>query len=188
MSLRTTSFWDVIRTPEPPELGPGPRRHVLPLSVLAGRFEAWAATANLDATAAIHLRATAYLHHDHSDAAHDLVQDLPDPDGALIHGTLHRREPDYWNAKYWFRQAENHPVYRCMASRLLDQPAASAFPSLVERLTLTGNLDPLALVDAIEAVAHRPETDTEVNFLRTIQLIETECLVAHLLSGAALAR
>lgn len=34
--------------------------------------------------------------------AHDLCQDLPDPDGAWIHAYLHRVEGDLGNASYWY--------------------------------------------------------------------------------------
>lgn len=181
MSARADGFWTLIRTAEPPELGPGPRPGVLPFPVLAGRFDAWAGGAALSPHTAVRLRATAYLHHDHADPAHDLIQDLSDPDGALIHGILHRREPDFWNAKYWFRQAENHPIFPRLTLLVRDIEAAAGHKSLLQRLTLTGTLDPYALVDAVEAAFRRPAHDPEVWFLRHIQLVETECLAAHLL-------
>ena len=181
MSTRAEGFWTLIRTAEPPELGPGPRPGVLPFPVLAGRFDTWAGAVNLGERIAVRLRATAYLHHDHADPAHDLVQDLTDPDGALIHGILHRREPDYWNAKYWFRQAENHPIFPHLTARMHKIESASGHQSLLGRLTLSGTMDPHALVDEVEAVAHRPAHDPEVWFLRLVQLVETECLAAHLL-------
>ncbi len=40
------------------------------------------------------------------DRAHDIVNDLPDPDGAWLHAYLHRREGDLSNADYWYRRAE----------------------------------------------------------------------------------
>lgn len=39
------------------------------------------------------------------DAAHVIVQDLPDADAAWVHAYLHRVEGDLWNAGYWYRQA-----------------------------------------------------------------------------------
>lgn len=39
------------------------------------------------------------------DEAHDLCQDLPDPDGAWIHAWLHREEGDLGNAAYWYGRA-----------------------------------------------------------------------------------
>ena len=183
MRARALKFWEVIRTQMPPGLGPGPRAGVLPLAILVGRLETWAAAAHLPPGPLARLRATAYLHHDHADQAHDLVQDMPDADGALLHGILHRREPDFWNSKYWFRHAENHPVYRCLSDRIRKLPAAVNHQSLIDRLTLTGVVDPLALVDAVEAATRKPEGDAEGEFLRQVQLAETECLVEHFLGG-----
>lgn len=39
------------------------------------------------------------------DASHDIAQDLPTPVGSWIHGYLHLKEGDRWNAAYWYRQA-----------------------------------------------------------------------------------
>jgi len=39
------------------------------------------------------------------EASHNIAQDLDTPMGSWIHGHLHRREGDSWNAGYWYRQA-----------------------------------------------------------------------------------
>ena len=39
------------------------------------------------------------------DAAHEVAQDVPDPDGAWVHAYLHRKEGDASNAAYWYRRA-----------------------------------------------------------------------------------
>lgn len=41
--------------------------------------------------------------------AHDIAQDLPGPNGALLHAHLHRQEGDLGNAAYWYHQAK-HPT------------------------------------------------------------------------------
>ena len=38
-------------------------------------------------------------------AAHEVAQDVPDPDGAWVHAYLHRKEGDASNAAYWYRRA-----------------------------------------------------------------------------------
>ena len=37
--------------------------------------------------------------------AHELIQDIPDKDASWIHGYLHRKEGDIWNANYWYTKA-----------------------------------------------------------------------------------
>jgi len=37
--------------------------------------------------------------------AHDLIQDLPDPMAVAIHGYLHWKEGDEFNARYWYNRA-----------------------------------------------------------------------------------
>ena len=53
----------------------------------------------------------ALWHDGHGDwnAAHEVAQDVPDPDGAWVHAYLHRKEGDASNAAYWYRRA-NQPV------------------------------------------------------------------------------
>ena len=56
---------------------------------------------------------TALWHDGHGDwdAAHQVAQDVPDPDGAWVHAYLHRKEGDAGNAAYWYRRAAQ-PVCR----------------------------------------------------------------------------
>jgi hypothetical protein len=39
------------------------------------------------------------------DTAHNLVQRMSDINAMWIHAYLHRKEPDIWNAKYWYRNS-----------------------------------------------------------------------------------
>ncbi len=42
--------------------------------------------------------------------AHSLVDGLEDPIGCWVHAYLHRKEPNIWNADYWYRRAgKNRP-------------------------------------------------------------------------------
>ncbi|NNC89042.1 MAG: hypothetical protein HKN82_11340 [Akkermansiaceae bacterium] len=40
--------------------------------------------------------------------AHDLCQDIAEPDGAWIHAYLHREEGDLGNAAYWYARARRN--------------------------------------------------------------------------------
>ncbi len=46
------------------------------------------------------------------DRCHSICQDLKITEGKYWHALMHRREGDFWNAKYWFRQIPAHSVYQ----------------------------------------------------------------------------
>jgi hypothetical protein len=52
-----------------------------------------------------HLQALWYDLHGDWDTAHSIVQKMADIHAMWIHAYLHRKEPDIWNAKYWYRNA-----------------------------------------------------------------------------------
>ncbi|WWC90312.1 uncharacterized protein L201_005245 [Kwoniella dendrophila CBS 6074] len=55
--------------------------------------------------AAIHL-ANDDIHH-----CHLIAQDHEgDSTANMLHATLHRREGDYWNSKYWWSNVRSHPL------------------------------------------------------------------------------
>ena len=51
-----------------------------------------------------------WLLHNHLEESHEISQRIKTPEGSLWHGIMHRLEGDYWNSKYWYRQAGLHPV------------------------------------------------------------------------------
>ena len=71
-------LWSCLASPEPPELGQGPRTQIQPLAVLQDDLSLFFKNHSIEPGRAHRLRAAALLYHDHHDEAHDLVQDLPD--------------------------------------------------------------------------------------------------------------
>jgi hypothetical protein len=55
---------------------------------------------------------------DDLEASHSVSQELHTAEGSLWHGIMHRREGDFGNAKYWFRQAGSHLIYDEISQKL----------------------------------------------------------------------
>lgn len=51
------------------------------------------------------------LLHNYLEESHEICQEIESKTGSYWHALMHRREPDFSNAKYWFRQVRNHPVW-----------------------------------------------------------------------------
>src|SRR5712692_4831516 len=69
-----------------------------------------------DAEMAAACRAGLWLYHDFLDEAHTISQEIHTPTGSYWHGLMHRREPDFANAAYWFRKVGAHPIFDSLGS------------------------------------------------------------------------
>ncbi len=59
------------------------------------------------------------------DRSHAISQGIESPEGAFWHGIKHRREGDFWNAKYWFRKVGKHAVFEQLAGQIQQLRSAS---------------------------------------------------------------
>ena len=116
--------------------------------------------------------ALALLWHDRFEQAHALVQSREgDADADFLHALLHRREGDYGNAKYWWREVGEHATFPALAA----WAAGHGIPALRQ----DGTFDAGKLVDEVRraCAGSRPEEP-----LIQMQRAEFAALCAHLIA------
>ena len=172
----------LLATPEPPQLGPGPRAGVQPLESLQASINAAFAKQPAPQAEQQAARGLVLLWHDHFDAAHEIVQHLETVEASYVHAILHRREPDYSNAKYWFRRVRQHPCYVPLAKAVEKVLQSSNPDALASRLLPGGKWDAFAFVDACEEAESGRDGSSIAGALRQVQATEMELLLKHLLS------
>lgn len=180
-----TRLQKLLVTPEPPELGPGPRSGVRAQPELDAELEAILRETRLAENSRELIRSLVLLWHDHLDASHTISQGIESPDGSLLHAIMHRREPDYWNSKYWWRLVGKHPCLAGLGKRVASFLELHGERELCSKLVPHGAWDAFAFVDACEAAAGQAATATKVHRLREIQRLETEAALDFFLRDEA---
>lgn len=165
---------------EPPELGPGPRAGVWPVKTIDAKLDELCETHKISGRSRNLIRGLVLLWHDHHEPAHAIAQDDPSADGSLLHAILHRREPDYGNAGYWFRRVGSHPGYHALAKGTIGLLSGSDQEALLARLVHNGEWDPHAFISECEEANSLADSDPRVSILRQIQAIESDALLENL--------
>ena len=93
---------------------------------------------------------------------------------------MHRREPDYWNSKYWWRRVGEHAAFAELSRRAGERLSDANCGPLKSKLLQRGAWDPFAFVDACEEAADRGGSVEQRQLLRAVQQLESETLLAHL--------
>lgn len=165
-------FQDLLTTAELPELGPGPRAKVQSATELNRAVDMIAAGLRLERPGLDLVRGLVLLWHDRLEEGHVIAQQIESADGSYLHGIMHRREPDYGNAKYWFRLVGRHACFGALAERAGEWLRGRQQDRLAATLLPRGIWDPYAFIDACERASRLASSDEEVSALREIQAIE----------------
>lgn len=117
-----------------------------------------------------------WLYHNFLGESHKISQELETQEGSYWHAIMHRREPDFWNSKYWFRRVGQHPIFPKLhknATVLVEsRPDVEAdFPMNKKEW------DAFLFVDLCEKVIHSG-SPTE-RFCEQIQMLEWQMLFSY---------
>ena len=136
-----------------------------------------------DTTFADAIKSGLLLWNDALDASHTISQELANATGSYWHGIMHRREPDYSNAKYWFGRVGTHAIFPEIRERALALYNETSEPS--EALASIGQIiadnaawDAAQFIDWCQAAESASESDV-VRFLQQVQAEEIRLLLAY---------
>src|SRR6266404_532173 len=159
---RLLEIKNLLLTSQLPDLGPGPRADVMSDAELNRALDGLFRAVQIPFENQQLVRALLLLWHDHLDAAHVIAQEIDNADGAFVHGIMHRREPDYGNAKYWFRRVGKHPALPQIAARVGVSLGAKGGDDVFRKLVRQGEWDLFAFVDLCqEAQGSRASAERE---------------------------
>lgn len=117
------------------------------------------------------------------DASHTLSQSIHSSTGSYLHGIMHRMEPDYPNAKYWFRQTGSHPLYPRLWQEIKAWAAQDASVlhtghAQLNKWLEADEYDPFIYVDLVE-LALASKSDELIVQLEQIQHLELRLLLNY---------
>lgn len=142
---------ELLQTEETCELGPGTPNRVCADQLRRVDAGSLSDKPPADGQMAACCVAGLWLLHSFLDESHGISQDIPTSSGSYWHGIMHRREPDFSNAKYWFRRVGDHAIFPTLHAAAQDFVAGTDLDDASCFLRTQSKWDPYAFVDLCEA-------------------------------------
>jgi hypothetical protein len=163
---------ELLDPPRLAPLGPGsPNAAVRPRLQSVKPADLFAPRRVVDVDMAAACLAGLWLYHDFLDESHTISQSIDTTSGSYWHGLLHRREPDFSNAGYWFRHVGTHWVFEPLRVEAAKLAAGASGKATFLKQT---SWDPFAFINLCEASYDAKSPDHEL--CRQVQRVEWELL------------
>jgi hypothetical protein len=125
------------------------------------------------------VRSALFLYFSDLDESHTISQSIPTATGSFLHGIMHRQEPDFGNAKFWFHRVGGHEVFAALREAALETLESETGESaeagnLRAQIESSAQWDPLWFVDQCEVAG--PRGGDRDRRLREIQRLEWQLL------------
>ncbi len=119
------------------------------------------------------------LWNDDLDSSHTISQSLQGPTGSYWHGIMHRREPDYSNAKYWFHQFGEHPIFPELKEAAVAVAGHLELEEWQIKIESSYEWNAIQFIDWCQDAGGGRLTAVQLQFLRLTQLEEIRLLLIH---------
>lgn len=133
------------------------------------------------------LKAGLHLWNESLEKSHALAQRVENTTGSYWHAIMHRMEPDYENAAYWFRRVGDHPVFDRLAERIARyaeegrgrEIADAALRREWDAFASSGKWDPFRFLRLVRIQETQAKDGAAAGLLTELQALEMRLLLAY---------